>query len=79
MDAMNENRLLVDMKRAAALLSVSVSTLFNWINVRSKYYKQNLPKRVSAGGRKLYFVYAELVAYIDHMRANRDFPDHPSI
>lgn len=79
MESMNVNVLLVDMKKAAELLSVSLSTLFNWVNVKGKYYKKDLPKRVSSGGRKLYFVYAELVAYIDHMRANRDFPEHPSI
>lgn len=47
---MNANLKIIRMKHVAAKLGIAHSTLYNWLNPKSKYFKPDFPKPTRIGG-----------------------------
>lgn len=55
--------------RARALakeLSINISTLYNWLNPNSPYYKPDFPKKIDLGGRYKGWYLSQIKQWLDN-------------
>ena len=59
-----ESHRILRIKEVCELLGYSKSTLYGYLNPKSKYYKPDFPKRVKLSQRSVGWLAADIYAYI---------------
>ncbi len=60
-----KNLNILRVKDLAQYLNVSRSTIYNWLNNKSKYYNANFPKPISLSQRAKGWLKSEIDAYLE--------------
>lgn len=64
----NTNPKVITIKELSELLGVSRSTIYDWLNVKSKRYDPTFPQKIKLGGSSVRFSLNDVEAWIESKR-----------
>lgn len=66
---MKSNQKILRLREVCERLGVSKSTVYNWLDVQSRYYRADFPRPVRIGLASIGFVEHEIDAFIEEIAA----------